>query len=130
MKTKLTFLLALTLLFLFSGPVYGGVFNKKDENGVFTCKAGNYLYAVNMNEKTITVYSLEGISLEIFKINEENEVSVKAISTEKVRQDLLEKGYGTNWIVLHKHSYMDKKTIDLYFNTSIRQICFVGEKEF
>ena len=97
MKTKnLTFLLALTFLFLFSGSVFGGVFDKKDENGVFTCKAGNYLYAVNMNEKTITVYSLEGVSVDILKINEENEVSVKAISTKKVKQHLSEKKYGKN----------------------------------
>tara|TARA_B000000460_G_scaffold180452_1_gene129069 strand:+ start:366 stop:518 length:153 start_codon:yes stop_codon:yes gene_type:complete len=47
MKTKpLTFLLALTFLFLFSGSVFGGVFDKKDENGVFTCKTEYYLYAV------------------------------------------------------------------------------------
>ena len=109
MKTKpLTFLLALTFLFLFSGSVFGGVFDKKDENGVFTCKTEFYLYAVNMNEKTITVYSLEGVSVDILKINEENEVSVKAISTKKVKQHLSEKGYGKNRIVLHKHSYMDK----------------------
>ena len=50
----------------------------------------------NMNEKTITVYSLEGVSVDILKINEENEVSVKAISTKKVKQHLSEKGYGKN----------------------------------
>ena len=70
MNKKLTFLLSLTFLFLFGGSVYGGVLDKKVENGVFTCKAGNYLYAVNMNEKTITVYSLEGVSVDILKINE------------------------------------------------------------
>jgi hypothetical protein len=31
MKTPLTFLLALTFLFLFSGSVYGGVFDKKNK---------------------------------------------------------------------------------------------------
>ena len=97
MKTKpLTFLLALTFLFLFSGSVYGGVFDKKDENVVFTCNTEDNLFLVDMNEKTITVYSLEGVSVDILKINEENEVSVKAISTKKVKQHLSEKKYGKN----------------------------------
>ena len=78
MKTKkLTFLLALTFLFLFSGSVYGGVFDKKDESVVFTCNTQDYLLSVDMNEKTITKYDRWGDVVRIYKIVKENEVIVK-----------------------------------------------------
>ena len=125
-KTKsLTFLLALTFLFLFSGSVYGGVFDKEDESAVFTCKTTYNLYWVNRNEKAITEFTLWGDVNRIFKINEDNQVMVKGIS---------EKG---DKISLHKHSYFDKdKTaVELsdYMGSvdgKVRKKCFVGDKKF
>ena len=45
MKTKLTFLLSLTFLFLFSGSVYGGDY----QNGLDAAKKGDYKEAVKLN---------------------------------------------------------------------------------
>jgi len=126
MNKPLTFILSLTFLFLFSGSVYGGVFDKKDENVVFTCNTRNYLYSVDMNEKTITKYSLRGSVVHIYKIIEENEVRVKG------------KGEGEDMeIILHKHSYIDKKVIELWDakrrernDPRTRDLCFVGDKKF
>jgi hypothetical protein len=124
MKTPLTFLLALTFLFLFSGSVFGGVFDKKDESGVFTCNTRSNLYSVDMNEKTITRYSLRGSVVHIYKIVEENEVIVKG-KGEKEGEE----------IILHKHSYLDKKVIELWQHegndpSKSRDLCFVGDKKF
>ena len=117
MKSKLTFLLALTFLFLFSGSVYGGVFDKKDESVVFTCNTQDNLYSVDMNEKTITKYSRWGSVVLIYKIVEENEVRVNG------------KGFGEEKeITLHKHSYLEKNVIELFDHG--RKLCFVGHKKF
>ena len=64
MKTKLTFLLSLTFLFLFSGSAYGGVidetfdgvFDRKDGVKGILCMEWNGYYLVNMKEKTIKTY--------------------------------------------------------------------------
>ena len=127
MKTKpLTFLLALTFLFLFSGSVYGeydptGMSYKMGGNGVFTCKTQNNLFLVDMNEKTITRYTLRGRVVIIYKIVEENEVRVKGNK----------EGYE---IILHKHSYMDKNAIEVFdlkmMSEISRKLCFVGDKKF
>ena len=66
-KTKLTFLLALTFLFLFSGSVYGGVidetfddvFDRKGEVVGIYCNNNKKYVSINMKEKTIKVYSRE-----------------------------------------------------------------------
>ena len=131
MKTKpLTYLLSLTFLVLFSGSVYGGVFDKKDESVVFTCKTQRDLFSVDMNEKTITRYSLRGHPLLIYKIVEENEVRVKGSRFSSTIE-----GEGEDWeIILHKHSYMDKNVIDLFdlkYDGKIpKKLCFVGDKKF
>jgi hypothetical protein len=66
---------------LFSGSVYGGVFDRKNEGGVFTCRIklhfSSTLYSVDMKEKTITKFSKYGGVIRIYKIVEENEVIVK-----------------------------------------------------
>jgi hypothetical protein len=132
MKTKkLTFLLALTFLFLFSGSVYGGVFDKKEESVVFTCQTKYDLFSVDMNEKTITRYSLRGNVLYNYKIIEENEIRVKG------------KGEGVgehSEIILHKYSYKglgvkkDKEVIELFDLKNDgeipRKLCFIGDKKF
>ena len=97
MKTKkLTFLLALTFLFLFSGSVFGGVFDKKGESVVLYCQKMGGLFAINMKDKTIKNYSFGGESYEyegeyyydykaqvIFTINNENEVFIEGINETK-----------------------------------------------
>ena len=120
-ETSLTFLLSFTFLFLFSGSVYGGVFDKKDENVVFTCKTDYEFFSVDMNEKTITRYERKGDVVRIYKIVEENEVRVKG--TGEVEGKGLE-------IILHKHSYMDKEVIELFDLDRDRELCFVGDKKF
>ena len=122
MKTKpLTFLLSLTFLFLFSGSVFGGIFDKKDESVVFTCQTKYDLFSVDMNEKTITRYTLRGDVVRIYKIVKENEVRVKG------EVELYE-------IILHKHSYMDKNAIEVFdlkmMSEISRKLCFVGDKKF
>ena len=57
MNKKLTFLLALTFLFLFSGSVYGGVFDKEDEITSLFCETQRIYLVINMKEKTIKKYS-------------------------------------------------------------------------
>ncbi len=120
MKTKpLTFLLALTFLFLFSGSVYGGIFDKKGESVVFTCSTTYNLFSVDMNEKTITKYSTKGTVVAIYKIVMENEVIVKG------------EGKGKDMgIILHKHSYKVKNVIKLYQDGSDYTFCFIGDKKF
>jgi hypothetical protein len=101
MKTKpLTFLLALTFLFLFCGSVYGGPpqrvssevvkvlknEEKEDESVVIFCpgsEGGFEKYiSVNMEEKTITTYNLRGNALDtVYKIIEENAVAVEGVGT-------------------------------------------------
>ena len=121
MNKQLTFILALTFLFLFSGSVFGGVFDKKDESVVFTCNTEDNLFLVDMNEKTITRYTLRGRVVIIYKIVEENEVRVKG---NRKRKEIR----GVDEIILHKHSYMDKNVIELF--DPDRKLCFVGEKKF
>ena len=104
MKTKkLTFLLALTFLFLFSGSVYGGPpqrvssevvkvlenEEKEDESVVIFCpgsEGGIEKYiSVNMKEKTITTYNLRGNALDtVYKIIEENAVAVEGVGTSEL----------------------------------------------
>ena len=65
MKTKqLTSLLALTFLFLFSGSVYGGVFDKEDEITSLWCQGNKIYLVINMKEKTIKKYSFSFLSKE------------------------------------------------------------------
>jgi hypothetical protein len=64
MNKKLTFLLALTFLFLFSGSVYGGVFDKEDEITSLWCQGNKIYLVINMKEKTIKKYSFSFLSKE------------------------------------------------------------------
>ena len=86
MKTKkLTFLLSLTFLFLFSGSVFGGVFDKKDESVVLRCDGthsvrSDVYYSVNIKDKTITEYKRISGSITFrqstsYKIKRENEMN-------------------------------------------------------
>ena len=55
MNKKITFLLALTFLFLFSGNSFGGVFDKKDESVVIYCSMWGH-FVINMKDKTVKNY--------------------------------------------------------------------------
>ena len=100
---------------MFSGSVFGGVFDKKDESVVFTCNTEDNLFLVDMNEKTITRYTLRGDVVRIYKIVEENEVRVKG------KVEVYE-------IILHKHSYLEKNAIEVFDSRS--NYCFIGDKKF
>jgi len=120
MNKPLTFLLSLTFLFLFSGSVYGG------ENDVFTCKASDSLYAVNLKKKTITVYSARGHKKYTYVIIEHNEVFVRGVA---ILQETGDENKELR-LVMHRHSYMDKRIIELYKNSFAKKLCFVGDKKF
>ena len=57
MKPKLTFILSLTFLFLFSGNSFGGVFDKEDEIASLWCQKKQIYLVINIKEKTIKRFS-------------------------------------------------------------------------
>jgi hypothetical protein len=79
MKTKLTSLLALTFLFLFSGNSFGGIFDKKDENVILYCtcfSCPDAYYSVDIKNKVISQYIVSYGDIKkgsTFKIEEERE---------------------------------------------------------
>ena len=81
MKTKpLTFLLALTFLFLFSGFAFGDIVEKKDTNLMIDCVDGAYTdstYLIDLEEKTIKLFTSDlGINI-TYKITETSEMYIK-----------------------------------------------------
>jgi len=102
MKTKsLTLLLSLIFLFCFSGSVYGGVFDKKDEITSLWCKPDRIYLVINMKEKTIKKYSFS------FK---ESKISRKLIDTIQIKKVTDFYIYGenktktSNWTI-DRHKY-------------------------
>ena len=111
MKTKLTFLLSFTFLFLFSGSVYGrpivvsservkklkeeAIKERKERfltRMVIFCpgsEGGFEKYiSVNMKEMTITTYNLRGNAVDtVYNIIEENAVAVEGVGTSELLKD-------------------------------------------
>ena len=116
MKTKLlTFLLALTFLFLLSGNSFGGVFDKEGESVYLYCPAKgiqkNTYLIVNAKDKIITEYK---VFLELkkstYKIEKENEVFLFGFQERE----------GVLWKVrINKHAY--KNIIHVQFKTVNKQ---------
>ena len=142
MKTKpLTFLLALTFLFLFSGSVYGGVFDKKDEITSLWCQLENIYLVINIKEKTIKKYSFSFLT---------KNTSRKLIDTIQIKKVTDFYIYGenktktSNWTI-DRHKYVipkDTEGLKTVFvtehlpskdNGELRNIntqCFVGDRIF
>jgi|TARA_B110000196_G_scaffold300894_1_gene294605 hypothetical protein len=81
MKTKkLTFLLALTFLFLFSGFAFGDIVGKKDTNLMIDCVDGVYpdsTYLIDLEEKTIKLFTSDLGTNITYKITETSEMYIK-----------------------------------------------------
>jgi hypothetical protein len=141
MKTKpLTFLLALTFLFLFSGSVFGGVFDKKDEITSIWCLDKRIYLVIYMKEKTIKKYSF---SLSVKK------TSRKLIDTIQIKKVTDFYIYGenktktSNWTI-DRHKYnipIDTQKRNVFVtehlpskdNGEVRNItsqCLVGDRIF
>ena len=129
MKPKLTFLLALTFLFLFSGSVYGGVFDKKDEKVGLFCLPEGY-FSIDIKEKTVKVFSIhEDKKLtETHKIIKETGIYIMSENKTKTRQYFID-----------RHTYEDKHIIWINLVTrdeegkidkDFRIKCIVGDKKF
>ena len=101
MKTKLTFLLSLTFLFLFSGSVYGGVFDKEDEITSLFCETRRIYLVINMKEKTIKKYSWS------FSSKETSRKLIDTIQIKKVTDFYIygeNKTKTSNWTI-DRHKY-------------------------
>ena len=102
MKTKaLTFLLALTFLFLFSGSVFGGVFDKKDEITSIWCLDKRIYLVIYMKEKTIKKYSWS------FSSKETSRKLIDTIQIKKVTDFYIygeNKTKTSNWTI-DRHKY-------------------------
>ena len=103
MKIKpLIFLLALTFLFLFSGSVFGGVFDKKDEITSIWCLDKRIYLVIYMKEKTIKKYS--------FSFSTSTNASRKLIDTIQIKKVTDFYIYGenktktSNWTI-DRHKY-------------------------
>ena len=101
-KTKpLTFLLALTFLFLFSGSVFGGVFDKEDEITSLFCETQRIYLVINMKEKTIKKYSWS------FSSKETSRKLIDTIQIKKVTDFYIygeNKTKTSNWTI-DRHKY-------------------------
>ena len=101
MNKKLTFLLALTFLFLFSGSVYGGVFDKEDEITSLWCQGNKIYLVINMKEKTIKKYSWS------FSSKETSRKLIDTIQIKKVTDFYIygeNKTKTSNWTI-DRHKY-------------------------
>jgi hypothetical protein len=135
MKPKLTFLLSLTFLFLFSGSVYGGVFDRKVGNVVLSCKVYKHYtvyYSINIKDKVIKRNSNIGgkeMVFTTFKIVENNEVFIKGIE-EPLRTEVTESS-----ILISRHDYGEGVSLKENWKKSGMEkenimLCSVGEKVF
>ena len=144
MKTKpLTFLLALTFLFLFSGSVYGGVldetldgvFDRKDGVVVLLCvgRGPSVFFTVNMKEKVIKEYPGTD-AYYTYKINKKNEVYILGLRT--LLKGSREKDRVSVRITRHKYQNIIRLRLDNLDikgpskRNPINYECVVGEKEF
>ena len=139
MKTKkLTFLLALTFLFLFSGSVYGGVidetiddvFDRKGEVVGLYCPTRDLYFSINLKEKNIKLYKEykddKRELLTNMKIIKETGIYIIG----KVEDQTLS-------YFIDRHVYLDKNIIKVEVNWKIgdearkdQYKCLVGEKKF
>jgi hypothetical protein len=108
MKTKpLTFLLSLTFLFLFSGSVYGGVFDKEDEITSLFCETWRFYLVINMKEKTIKKYSWS------FSTEETSRKLIDTIQIKKVTDFYIygeNKTKTSNWTIDRHKYYIPSQT--------------------
>jgi hypothetical protein len=141
MKTKLTFLLSLTFLFLFSGSVYGGViddtfddaFDREDGVVVLSCKSVlhyKFYYSINIKDKVIKRHSnIEEMVFITFEIVENNEVFIKGIEN-PLRKEVTESS-----IFISRHDYGEGISIKENWKFSgmekeNNKLCLVGDKKF
>jgi hypothetical protein len=129
MKPKLTFLLALTFLFLFSGSVFGGVFDKEDEKVGILCLQVGY-FSIDIKEKTVKVFSINKDKklTETHKIIKETGIYIMSENKTKTRQYFID-----------RHTYEDKRIIWINLVTQDEEgntdkdfhiKCIVGDKKF
>jgi hypothetical protein len=130
MNKKLTFILSLTFLFLFSGSVYGGVFDKTDESVGLYCPTWEEYFSINMKEKTVKIFSYKKDKelLENHKIIKETGVYIMSENEPKERQYFID-----------KHTYLDQNILLVTFvkrdkdGKILQHIdgrCIVGDKKF
>jgi hypothetical protein len=130
MNKKLTFLLALTFMFLFGSFAKGGVFDKEDEGVGLYCPNWDEYFAINMKEKTVKIFSNKKDKelLENHKIIKETGVYIMSENETKKRQYFID-----------KHTYLDQNILMVTFvkrdkdgkifqDTDGR--CIVGDKKF
>ena len=148
MKTKLTFLLSLTFLFLFSGSVYGGVidetiddvFDRKDGVVVLSClwksiwksdvgdgydNKTRYYFSINMKDKVIKEWERKGLS-GTYKVDMENEFSIQGVSNEGGVKLFISKHSYDKYILILKDIIFD----DILLNTTYEYKCSIGDKVF
>ena len=130
MKPKLTFLLALTFMFLFGSFAKGGVFDKEDEGVGLYCPNWDEYFAINMKEKTVKIFSNKKDKelLENHKIIKETGIYIMSENKTKTRQYFID-----------RHTYEDKHIIWINLVTrdeegkidkDFRIKCIVGDKKF
>ena len=137
MKTKLTFLLSLTFLFLFSGSVYGGVidetidgvFDRKGKGVGLYCRNWKNYILVNMKDKNIKLYHAIDRELQnTYKITKETGVYIMGENEKKTLQ-----------FIIDRHTYFDKNILfvsilaidkDGKVGKDMHTECIVGDKVF
>ena len=136
MKTKLTFLLSLTFLFLFSGSVYGGVidetfddvFDRKDEVIGLYCPTRSSYFSINLKDKNIKLYKKPREFLGNLKIIETTGLHIIGEVEDKIIKYFID-----------RHTYLDKNIIMVEVHwkekrngeTKKEQYkCIVGGKKF
>jgi hypothetical protein len=139
MKTKLTFLLSLTILFLFSGNSFGGVFDKEDEIASLWCQKKQIYLVINIKEKTIKRFSFS------FSYGKTSRNLIDTMQIKKVTDLYIygeNKTKTSNWSI-DRHTYyippggnrvafvtehwMDKNNGEVTYEDTQ---CFVGERIF
>jgi hypothetical protein len=134
MKTKLTFLLALTFLFLFGGNSFGSVFDKTDESVVLLCVGlrshKTVFFTVNMKDEVIKEYSGTNALLS-YKITKKNDVYIQGIEEEKdpvaIQSIRITRHTYENHILL-RQVYLSKK--DPSIDETRNYECKIGNKKF
>jgi hypothetical protein len=138
MKTKLTLLLSLTFLFLFSGSVYGGViddtlddvFDRNGEGIGLFCPTWKQYFVINMKEKTVKVFSSNKDRKldENHKIIKETKFYIMSEDETKKRQYFID-----------RHTFLEKNILQVTFihkdkdgkiDKDLYVRCIVGDKVF
>jgi hypothetical protein len=129
----LTSLLVISFLFLFSGSVYGGVFDKKNGVVVLRCLSSSGeidYYSVNIKDKVIKTHTFGFVdSSHTYKITKEDEIQMTGSAEEEMVSITITKHKYENAILL-RHFWINnpgqtnKTTGKTYYE------CVVGEKVF